>query len=129
MQELAADPTLTAGETVLMTGQMVLTEPVIFTVPLNLQVEGPVTCYTPIRFETTAEGTITVDAAPGVDDSMLDLRFDTPNCHVVWPDSPWLLPETEAETVAVPDFSGAAHAAKGGCPYEPCGTGRTAPVR
>lgn len=107
LQELAADPTLIAGETVRLTGQMVLTEPVVFTVPLNLLVEGPVTCYAPIRFETTAEGTITVDAAPGVDDSMLDLRFDTPNCHVVWPDSPWLLPETEAETVNAATFNGA----------------------
>ena len=106
LRTLAEDPTLAPGTDVYLTGEMTLEAPVIFTVPVDLFVETSVTCLAPICFETAAEGQIFVELAPGVDDSMLDLRFDTPNCHVSWPDAPYLLPETEAEAVNAASFNG-----------------------
>lgn len=75
---------LKCGDVVCIAEPMEIKEATVFTVPVTLRIEGTLHCSAPILFETYDDGLIAVDLADDILADMLDIRFDTPNCDVVW---------------------------------------------
>ena len=103
---LAAGCTLAKGDTVRLVGDMEITSDIVFTVPVSLSVEANIVCTCPITLETNASGVVAVNVAEGVDSSALDIRFDVPNCDVLWPNDPYGSEERAAELTNVQSFNG-----------------------
>lgn len=103
---LAAGDTLRPGDTLRIVGDMEITEPVTFTVPLTLQVESTVTTPSPILFQTRETGIIEILLSPDVDAPAPDLRFDAPNCQLLWPDAPYDTRLQAAEWLNVANYNG-----------------------
>ncbi len=98
----AADNVL-PGDTVRVTGDFEITEPVVFGTAIRLIVDGSLVCTAPIVFETLEEGTIEIlTESPG-----LDIRLDAPRCQVLWPGQmPWGTPQEQAAYCNVAAFNG-----------------------
>ena len=102
---LAEGNSILAGDTVCLAGDMEITAPVTFTVPVELRIAAAVTCAYHISFDTRDAGTIRITVAEGVDTSLLDLRFDAPNCDLYWEEPPYASAEAAAEVVNVRSFN------------------------
>lgn len=103
---LAAGGTLAKGDTVQLVGDMEITSDIVFTVPVSLSVEANIVCTCPITLETNVSGVVEISVAEGVDSSALDIRFDVPNCDVLWPNDPYGSEERAAELTNVQSFNG-----------------------
>ena len=103
---LAAGGTLAKGDTVQLVGDMEITSDIVFTVPVSLSVEANIVCTCPITLETNVSGLVEISVAEGVDSSALDIRFDVPNCDVLWPNDPYGSEERAAELTNVQSFNG-----------------------
>ena len=103
---LAAGGTLAKGDTVQLVGDMEITSDIVFTVPVSLSVEANIVCTCPITLETNVSGVVEISVAEGVDSSALDIRFDVPNCDVLWPNDPYGSEGRAAELTNVQSFNG-----------------------
>lgn len=103
---LASGGCLQPGATLCLTGEMEITEPVTFFVPLTLRVEAVVTTQYPITFQTRESGTIEIRVADGMDAASLDIRFDAPNCHLLWQNAPYATQLQAAEALNVATYNG-----------------------
>lgn len=102
LSALASGDTLVNGDTVHLTEDMEITEEIVLKVPVTLIVESDVVSTCPIVFDTDEAGTVQIRGAQ----EGVDIRFDTPNCHVLWENAPYSSEEQAAELMNVRSFNG-----------------------
>ena len=106
LSALASGDTLANGDTVRLVGEVEITEKIVLTVPVSLSMDANVLCTCPIVFDTMESGLVEVTAADNTSANTLDIRFDAPNCDVLWADAPYSSEEEAAERMNVRSFNG-----------------------
>ncbi len=104
--ELVNSGRLENGDLIRLTGDMEITEMVIFSVPVNLCVEAQITCTCPLVVETSEAGSIYILVDDGIDTTTLDITLDAPNCDVYWENHPYETDEAAAVMTNVATFNG-----------------------
>ncbi len=106
LQQLCQGEDLKSGDAVVIAGDMEICEPVIFPVPLELEIMAELVFSAPIWVKTRETGTVTIEVSDKVTQSWLDIRLDVPNCHVLWNAHPYASEEEAAVQVNCASFNG-----------------------